>query len=146
MATFFDEVLSAVQRYVDLEHGGNIAAATESLGMSGDTLYKWLKKKRSPKLEAIGPIMDRLGFVLVQVGSLKPSEKRSCEQCAQLEEEAKALRAQLEFAARLLKPDQSKAFCSSTSQSQPPTTSTSGASGKPEQLLSSLEDVDQKVS
>ena len=75
---FFKDSLDALKRFVDEEHNGNINSASESLGMTGDTLYKWLKEKRSPKLEIIGPILDKLGFCvdrLPQMGGVLPFSK-----------------------------------------------------------------------
>ncbi len=65
---FFSDSIAFIKKYVDEEHGGNIASASQSLGMTGDTLYKWLTGKRSPKLELIGPVLEKLGVSLAFPG------------------------------------------------------------------------------
>lgn len=68
---FFNDSMEILKKYINEEHGGNISSASESLGMTGDTLYKWIKEKRTPKLEAIGPILDKLGFCVESLHTIR---------------------------------------------------------------------------
>lgn len=61
MSTFFQTVMDAVRKAVDVQFDGNISRASQSWGINGDNLHKWLRGDRIPTLEKISPILDRLG-------------------------------------------------------------------------------------
>lgn len=110
---FFQKVLLILKDYCDGEHGGNMRAASRALGLDPDTgvLFRWLqclkedpKNKRTPKLELVGPCMDKIGAVLLAPGeavgggqcSTQEGEPRCAEQVEALEAEVASLRKQLD--------------------------------------------------
>lgn len=64
--TFSDKVIGVLRDYCDNQHGGNIKAASRALGLDADKgiLYKWLNGRNSPRLDIIGPVLDRIGVEL----------------------------------------------------------------------------------
>ena len=63
-----DLALETVRKAVDANFGGNVARAAEAWGVKNDNLHKWLRGDRSPKLELIGPVLDKLGVSLALPG------------------------------------------------------------------------------
>ncbi len=84
---FAEKTLELIQRFVDERHGGITLRASKELGISNDTLDKWLKKKRDPGLSKIGPLIDKIlwgkskpeciGTLEVTFPSPPTSEKKS---------------------------------------------------------------------
>ena len=71
---FSHRVIEILQRYCDDRHEGNMRAAARTLGLDPETgvLSKWLKchdtkftARRFPRLDSIGPVMDKIGVVLL---------------------------------------------------------------------------------
>lgn len=63
-----DLALETVRKAVDAKFDGNVARAAEAWGVKNDNLHKWLRGDRSPKLELIGPVLDKLGVSLALPG------------------------------------------------------------------------------
>ena len=65
--TFSDKVIEILRDYCDNMHNGNVKAASRALGLDADKgiLYKWLNGRNSPRLDIIGPVLDRIGVELV---------------------------------------------------------------------------------
>lgn len=73
--TFAEKTISILQEYCDKECGGNIRATQVSLGLDPDkaVIYRWLAVKDSdynkqthmPRVDTIGPLLDKIGAVLV---------------------------------------------------------------------------------
>lgn len=61
MSVFFQTVMDAIRQAVQDRFDGNISRASQSWGVSGDNLHKWLRGDRIPTLEKISPILDRIG-------------------------------------------------------------------------------------
>lgn len=73
-SNFSHRVIELLQRYCDDKHKGNVRAASRALDLDPDTgiLSKWLKchdtsskAGRFPRLDSIGPVMDKIGVKLV---------------------------------------------------------------------------------
>ena len=71
---FAQKVISILKGYCDSEHGGNARAASKALGIDPDSGYfsRWLKcfdesakTSRVPKIDSVGPCLDKLGAVLL---------------------------------------------------------------------------------
>ena len=60
--------MDTVRAAVDAQFDGNVAEAAKAWGVKNDNLHKWLRGDRSPKLELIGPVLDKLGFSLAKQG------------------------------------------------------------------------------
>ena len=60
--------MDAVRDAVETRFDGNIAEASRAWGVKNDNLHKWLRGDRAPKLEQIGPVLDRLGISLAVPG------------------------------------------------------------------------------
>lgn len=63
-----DLALETVRKAVEAKFDGNVARAAEAWGVKNDNLHKWLRGDRSPKLELIGPVLDKLGVSLTLPG------------------------------------------------------------------------------
>lgn len=110
---FYQKVLLILKDYCDNEHGGNMRAASRALGLDPDTgvLFRWLqclkdnpKSKRTPKLEIVGPCMDKIGAVLLAPGevinnqhSMPPNAALCAQQKEVLEAEVASLRKQIDL-------------------------------------------------
>lgn len=57
---FAEKTLEVLRRYVDEQHGGVNLRAAKALGIPNDTLDKWLKGQRDPKLFKLGPLIDKI--------------------------------------------------------------------------------------
>lgn len=90
--TFSDKVIEILRDYCDNMHNGNVKAASRALGLDADKgiLYKWLNGRNSPRLDIIGPVLDRIGVELST-----PAQRRQNSSCLRETEE--------EYAARLAK-------------------------------------------
>ena len=60
--------MDAVRDAVETRFDGNVAEASRAWGVKNDNLHKWLRGDRAPKLEQIGPVLDRLGISLAVPG------------------------------------------------------------------------------
>ncbi len=60
--------MDAVREAVETKFDGNVTEASRAWGVKNDNLHKWLRGDRSPKLELIGPILDKLGVSLARHG------------------------------------------------------------------------------
>ena len=74
MDSFTKKCLEILQSYIEENFRGNALAAQESLGMgaSNTIIHRWLKllngtkgQARVPRLDSIGPIMDKLGVKIL---------------------------------------------------------------------------------
>ena len=65
MTTFEEEVLRLIKHHVDTFYKGHVATAAKALGMKKSSLDQWLKKTRSPSLQHVGPLLDRIGARVV---------------------------------------------------------------------------------
>ncbi len=68
---FAEKAISILQEYCDREYNGSIRAMQTSLGMDPDVPYmnRWLKSftdknGRVPRIDSIGPYLDKVGAVL----------------------------------------------------------------------------------
>ena len=65
MSNFCEQILDILKNYVRKYHNNNVKQAAQALGLSEPTLAQWLKGTRSPNLESIGPVLDRIGVSVV---------------------------------------------------------------------------------
>ncbi len=65
MNNFCEQILDILKNYVRKYHNNNVKQAAQALGLSEPTLAQWLKGTRSPNLESIGPVLDRIGVSVV---------------------------------------------------------------------------------
>lgn len=65
MTSFEEEVLNLIRHHVDTFHKGQVASAAKALGIKNSSLDQWLKKKRSPSLQHVGPLLERIGARVV---------------------------------------------------------------------------------
>lgn len=107
---FAQKAISILQEYCDRNYAGNIRAMQTSLGMDPDVPYmnRWLKcftgKGMVPKIDSIGPYLDKVGAVLtgpwdapststqVQVNPSANELDQAKERIRQLEKEVQELR------------------------------------------------------
>ena len=90
---FTQKILKILKDYCEVEHQGNIRAASVALGLDPDTgtLNKWLnaakgnKNARFPRLDTLGPCMDIIGAKVFGPGETPwvPATKASFEKFAQ---------------------------------------------------------------
>lgn len=55
----FKEDITHIFSEVLRQHGGNKAAAAESLGVNTVTFWGWVEGKRTPNTEALAPLLDK---------------------------------------------------------------------------------------
>lgn len=76
---FAQKIIQILQDYCDSYHQGNVRAASRELGIDPDSGYlsRWLKcfdsdskTKRIPRIDNIGPCMDKLGVRLLLPGEV----------------------------------------------------------------------------
>ena len=105
---FAKKAISILQEYCDREYNGNIRAMQTNLGMDPDVPYmnRWLKcftgKGMVPKIDSIGPYLDKVGAVLsspwdaetAQTATAPADElSKAKERIQQLEKEVRELEA-----------------------------------------------------
>ena len=111
---FSHRVIELLQRYCDEKHEGNVRAASRALELDPETgiLSKWLKchdttskAGRFPRLDSIGPVMDKIGVKLVAPWENEPSgvnvasqDMPACRRIAELEQELEKARMERERA------------------------------------------------
>lgn len=111
MATpFAQKVIDILQTYCDTNHSGNVRSAAKDLGIDPDTGYfsRWLKcfdqdakTKRVPRIDSIGPCLDKIGVKIIAPWEETTSAQSSAELTPRAENDAlakenSALRAQLD--------------------------------------------------
>lgn len=65
-AAFVPSVMDAIRHAVDVQFDGNILEASRAWDVKNDNLYRWLKGERAPKLEMLGPILDKLHITIAK--------------------------------------------------------------------------------
>ena len=107
---FAKKAISILQEYCDREYNGNIRAMQTNLGMDPDVPYmnRWLKcftgKGMVPKIDSIGPYLDKVGAVLISPWETKTAQatlaaapadelSKAKERIQQLEKEVRELEA-----------------------------------------------------
>ena len=71
---FYNSALNAVRTYVEREHNGVVSHAKTALGMTSDTLDKWLRGERKPSLSKLAPILEQLNARILVPGFHNGSE------------------------------------------------------------------------
>jgi len=61
---FASSVLKIIQKAIEERYGGNVSEAAREWGVSAQSLYKWVRGKRSPGIDMLGPILDRLNITV----------------------------------------------------------------------------------
>lgn len=61
---FSDKALEIIRHAVKYQYAGNVLEASRAWNVSNNNLYRWLKGERSPQLEMIGPILDKLNVTI----------------------------------------------------------------------------------
>ena len=103
---FAQKVVSILRDYCDEHFGGNVRAASRSVGIDPDTGYysRWLKcldgkttSSRVPRIDSVGPCLDKIGAVLLAPGEVPTTDDNvaSSQHLAELEAENASLREQL---------------------------------------------------
>lgn len=72
-------VLEALDRYVEIEHKGNIQQAGKALGVPNATFYMWIERDRTSSLKAVAPILDSLGYTLARQVEKQPNDVSALE-------------------------------------------------------------------
>ena len=94
----FKEDITHIFSEVLRQHGGNKAAAAESLGVNTVTFWGWVEGKRTPNTEALAPLLDKVGARLILPGETIENQVVSQSKNAGLEAEVARLRRKLEEA------------------------------------------------
>lgn len=63
---FSDKALDIIRHAVKYQYDGNVLEASRAWNVSNNNLYRWLKGERSPQLEMIGPILDKLNVTIAR--------------------------------------------------------------------------------
>lgn len=101
---FSHRVIEILQRYCDDKHEGNMRAASRALQLDPETgiLSKWLKchdaackAGRFPRLDTIGPVMDKIGVVLMAPWETQEGGQEKEKKMAALSKENEYLRGEL---------------------------------------------------
>ncbi len=58
-------ILGMIRDYVQKFHDGKVNRAAKALEVSEPTLAQWLQNSRTPNLDSIGPVLDRIGVDIV---------------------------------------------------------------------------------
>ena len=108
---FAEKAISILQEYCDREYKGKVRAMQISLGMDPDVPYmnRWLKcftdkGGRTPRIDSIGPYLDKVGAVLISPWETKTAQttpaaasadelSKAKERIQQLEKEVRELEA-----------------------------------------------------
>ena len=73
--TVTERIISILRGYCDNYHAGNVKEASRALGLDPETgiLYKWLKFKNLPRIDKVGPCLEKIG-----VDVIAPWEINNC--------------------------------------------------------------------
>lgn len=60
MGNFYEEAMTALDKAVKEQFGGNVASASRAWNIPNDNLNKWLRRDRVPTLDNISPILEKI--------------------------------------------------------------------------------------
>ena len=58
----FNDAMTALDRYIQSEHSGNISAAARALGVKYAAFSRWIKRERVPNADDFFAVMDKIGL------------------------------------------------------------------------------------
>lgn len=61
---FAEKAMALIRHAVNSQYAGNVLEASRAWGVNNNNLYRWLKGERSPQLEMIGPVLDKLNATI----------------------------------------------------------------------------------
>jgi phage repressor protein C with HTH and peptisase S24 domain len=63
---FAEKAMAIIRHAVNSQYAGNVLEASRAWDVNNNNLYRWLKGERSPQLEMIGPILDKLNATIAK--------------------------------------------------------------------------------
>jgi len=78
MENFIKSAVELLRDYVQSQFNGNISEASRSVGISEQTVYKWLKGERIPSFSKIAPFLEYVGATISVPNSSQEITKDVC--------------------------------------------------------------------
>lgn len=78
MESFIKSAVELLREYVSDQFHGNISEASRSVGISEQTVYKWLKGERIPSFSKISPFLEHIGAKITMPDNTREMTKDVC--------------------------------------------------------------------